>query len=207
VDRPRDLRDLAGRLTDGDGPVAGAAHHHALEDRLSADVRHESPALAATCLAGALQAALEALDAAARVDELLLARVERVALRADLDVQLGLRRASLERVSAGARHCREDVLGMDAGFHCSLKIAAACFASTLPPETITATPRPASTLPARTAPAAAAPAGSHASFACAYRNRIPSPISSSVTSTVPTRSRQRERGSAPANRAARPAAL
>src|SRR3954469_13022147 len=47
------------------------------------------PRLAATCLAGALQATLEALDATARVDELLLARVERVALRAELDVQLG----------------------------------------------------------------------------------------------------------------------
>src|SRR5437588_12689500 len=51
--------------------------------------------LAAACAVGALQATLEALDAAARVHELLLARVERVALRADLDVQLGLRRAGL----------------------------------------------------------------------------------------------------------------
>src|SRR6478752_7390100 len=165
VDGTRDLRDLAGRFADGDGPVAGAAHHHALEDRLSADVCHESSALAAAWLAGALQAALEALDATARIHELLLARVERVALRADLDVQLGLRRAGLERVSAGTRHRGDDVLGMDVGFHCSLKIAAACFGSTLPPETITATFRPDSTLPARTAPAAAAPAGSHASLA------------------------------------------
>ena len=35
---------------------------------------------------------------------------------------------------------------MDAGFHCPLKIAAACSGSTLPPETITATPRPVSHL-------------------------------------------------------------
>ena len=35
-------------------------------------------------------AATEALDAPTRVDELLLARVERVAVRADLDVDLGL---------------------------------------------------------------------------------------------------------------------
>ena len=42
-----------------------------------------------------LEAALEALDTPAGVDELLLARVERVAVRADLDVQLGL----VERVS------------------------------------------------------------------------------------------------------------
>src|ERR1041384_6767863 len=42
-----------------------------------------------------LEAALEALHPAARVDELLLARIERVAVRADLDVQLRLRRAGL----------------------------------------------------------------------------------------------------------------
>src|SRR5579884_1967838 len=130
------------------------------------DVGHAgSSALAAARLTGALQATLEALDATTRVHELLLAGVERMALRADLDVQLGLRRAGLERVSARARHGGEDVLGMDAGFHCPLKIAAACLGSTLPPETTTATPGPASTLPARTAPAAAAPAGSHASLA------------------------------------------
>src|ERR1043166_2148088 len=121
--------------------------------------------LAAAGLAGALQAALEALDAAARIDELLLARVERVALRADLDVELRLRRAGLERVSAGARHRGDHVLGMDTGFHCSLKIAAACSGSTLPPEPTPARPGPASTFPARTAAAAAAPAGSHASLA------------------------------------------
>ena len=58
-------------------------------------------ALGALC---ALEALLEALHAAARVHELLLARVERMAVRADLDVQLRLRRAGLERVPAGARH-------------------------------------------------------------------------------------------------------
>src|SRR5215469_14792008 len=121
--------------------------------------------LAAAGAVGALQATLEALDAAARVHELLLARVERVALRADLDVELGLGRAGLERVPAGARHRGDDVLGMNIGLHCPLKIAAACSGSTLPPETITTTPGPDSTLPARIAPAAAAPAGSHASFA------------------------------------------
>src|SRR4051794_32164209 len=47
---------------------------------------------------GPLEPLLEALEAAAGVDELLLARVERVAVRADLDVQLGLRRTGLERV-------------------------------------------------------------------------------------------------------------
>src|ERR671934_2053116 len=50
--------------------------------------------------AGALEPALEALDAAAGVDELLLARVEGMACRADLDVQLGLRRPGHELVAA-----------------------------------------------------------------------------------------------------------
>src|SRR2546427_5816246 len=53
--------------------------------------------LAAAGAAGLLQPALEALDAAARVHQLLLARVERVAVRADLDVQLRLRGTRGER--------------------------------------------------------------------------------------------------------------
>src|SRR2546430_12594633 len=57
--------------------------------------------LAALRALGALEALLEALDPAARVDQLLLARVERMAVRADLDVELGLRRPRLERVPAG----------------------------------------------------------------------------------------------------------
>src|SRR3954447_25590721 len=48
--------------------------------------------------------ALEALDAAAGVHQLLLARVERVAVGADLDVQLCLRGASRELVPARAAH-------------------------------------------------------------------------------------------------------
>ena len=67
--------------------------------------------------AGLLEAALEPLDAAARVHELLLARVEGMALGADLDMKLGLGGAGLERVPAGARDGREDVLGMDVGLH------------------------------------------------------------------------------------------
>ena len=83
---------------------------------------------------GALEAALEALHPTARVQELLLAGVERVAVRADLDMELGSGRSRLERVPAGARHGRDDVLGMDVGLHAA-RIAAACFAATLPPET------------------------------------------------------------------------
>src|ERR1051325_4927094 len=55
-------------------------------------------------LAGPLETPLEALDAAAGVEELLLARVERVAVGADLDVELGLRRAGRERVPARTGH-------------------------------------------------------------------------------------------------------
>src|SRR5437660_10014380 len=50
-------------------------------------------AAAALGALSALEALLEALDAPAAVHELLLARVERVAVRADLDVQLRLRRS------------------------------------------------------------------------------------------------------------------
>src|SRR2546421_50319 len=59
-----------------------------------------------------LEPALEALDAPTGVDQLLLARVERVTVRADLHVELGLRRPRLELVAAGAAHGRQDVLGM-----------------------------------------------------------------------------------------------
>src|SRR5438045_5413432 len=48
-------------------------------------------------------ALVEAVDSARRVHKLLLAREERVALRADFDVYVALlRRARLERVAAGA---------------------------------------------------------------------------------------------------------
>src|SRR4051794_25202241 len=68
--------------------------------------------------AGALgSAAPEALDATAGVHELLPARVERVAVRADLDVDLRLGRARRELVAARATDVRLDVLGMDVGLH------------------------------------------------------------------------------------------
>src|SRR5205823_8611648 len=62
-------------------------------------------------------AALEALDAAAGVNELLAPGVERMAVRADLDVQLGLGRARGELVAAGAADVRLDVFEMDLGLH------------------------------------------------------------------------------------------
>src|SRR4051794_36905194 len=102
-------------------------------------------ACAALRALGALEAALEALHPAAGVHELLLARVERVAVRADLDVELGLRRPRLEGVPARASHGREDVLGMDVGLHRRARIAAACSGATLPPETTDTTVSPART--------------------------------------------------------------
>src|SRR6185436_19676635 len=50
-------------------------------------------------------------------DQLLLARVKRVAVGADLHVQVALRRARLERVPARAGHGGLDVFGMDVGLH------------------------------------------------------------------------------------------
>ena len=112
--------DLAVGAAHRHGPDRDAAHHHALEHRLAADRRvalgdqravghaqRVGPVLGrdgsfslrrAQLRAHGLPpglgvlggAALEALDPAARVDELLLAGVERVALRAELDVQVGL---------------------------------------------------------------------------------------------------------------------
>src|SRR6187397_3437599 len=122
--------------------------------------------LSAGGAAGALEATLEALDPAARVHQLLLARVERVAGGAHLDVQLRLRRAGHELVAARAGDVRDDVLGMDVGLHEPARIPEAISAPTLPPET-TATIASPSTRPQSTAATPAAPAGSHASLASA----------------------------------------
>src|SRR4029077_11695983 len=62
-------------------------------------------------------ALVEALDTALDVDEVLLAGEERVALRADLHVELRLRADRLELIAAGARHRGLDVLGVDLRFH------------------------------------------------------------------------------------------
>src|SRR5436189_6092921 len=62
-------------------------------------------------------AATEPLNPATGVDQLLLAGVERMALRADLDVELGLRGAGQELVTARAADMCDHVLGVDIGFH------------------------------------------------------------------------------------------
>jgi len=61
--------------------------------------------------------ALEALDPACRVDQPLLASVERMAVRADLDVKLSGGRASLKGVAACAGHDAAVILGMYLRFH------------------------------------------------------------------------------------------
>src|SRR3954449_8067692 len=114
-----------------------------------------------------LELPLEALDPAARVHQLLLAGVERVACRADLDVQLGLGRTGLELVAARAAHGREHVFGMDPGLHLLARIAEVVSGAALPPETTATTVSPGSKriFPASSAAVEAAPAGSQASFA------------------------------------------
>src|SRR5207248_10759858 len=191
LDWAADLGDLPIRLADGDGPVRRAAHHHALEDGLPADRgAHRSLGLVGLLAAGLLEPALEALDAATGVHQLLLARVERVAGRADLDVQLGLGGARLELVAAGAANGREDVLGMDAGLHGLPRIATAVWVATLPPETIATAVSPGSsaTLPPKSAATAAPPAGSQASVARSQRKRKASSSSVSATRRLPSTS-------------------
>src|SRR5262249_51286518 len=95
--------------------------HFRRKHGLSADGCHEGVRLAAAGAAGLLQPALEPLDPAAGVDELLLAGVERMAVRADLDMELGLPGTRLERVPAGARDGCEDVFGVNVRLHLRLK--------------------------------------------------------------------------------------
>ena len=60
----------------------------------------------------------ELVHPAARVDDLLLARVERMAVRADFDLQIMAEgRARNERVTAAAGHGRVFVLRVNSGFH------------------------------------------------------------------------------------------
>jgi hypothetical protein len=117
-DRAVHLGDLAVRLSDSHGPGSRAAHHDTLQDSLAADRgAHGLSPQVTLGASGLFEPALEALDAAARIHELLLARVKGVALRADLDVQLRLRGACLELVTAGAANGRDDVLGMNVSLH------------------------------------------------------------------------------------------
>ena len=64
----------------------------------------------------------EALNTTRGVDQLLLAREEGVALGADVEMDLVLRRARLERVPAGADDLGGRVHGMDVGLHGSTSV-------------------------------------------------------------------------------------
>ena len=70
-----------------------------------------------TGVAGGGELVLELLDAAGRIDELQLARVEGVAHAADIDLQLFARAARGELVAAAAGDLRFVIFGMDAVFH------------------------------------------------------------------------------------------
>ena len=139
--------DLAVRTAHRHGPDRDAAHHHALEHRLATNRRvafgdqgaighaqRVGPVFGRDGSFGLQRAqlwahglppglgvlgstALEALDPAARVDQLLLAGVERVALGAELDMQVGLRGARVELVPAGAVHVCQRVIRMNSAFH------------------------------------------------------------------------------------------
>src|SRR5690349_10562660 len=61
----------------------------------------------------------ELLDLAAGVDQSLLAREERMALRADVEAKLFLGRMRLPGIAARAAHGCLDVLGMNIGTHVS----------------------------------------------------------------------------------------
>jgi hypothetical protein len=64
----------------------------------------------------------KALDAAGRIDQSLLTSEERMALRADVRMNLSLSGTGLERIAAGALHCRRVIFGMDVGFHVNLDV-------------------------------------------------------------------------------------
>jgi len=61
--------------------------------------------------------AIEALDAPRSIDQPLLASVEGMAVRTNLDMKLIDRRTSFEGISACARHYASMVFGMDCSFH------------------------------------------------------------------------------------------
>ena len=61
----------------------------------------------------------EFVDAAAAINNLLLARVERMAVRTYFDLQIMIERGTrFERIPAAADHVDFFVLRMDADFHC-----------------------------------------------------------------------------------------
>src|SRR5579871_3175537 len=93
-------------------------------------------------LLGLRDALIEFVDAARRIDELLLAGVERMAVRANLDVNLGQRGARGEMVAAGACHfCVGVPFRVDLRFH-SPPIIASVARGSRTPSTINSGSRP-----------------------------------------------------------------
>src|SRR6185312_1198846 len=125
IQRWRRSMDAIGRLTSAMAPSGlRTATDHAEGPRIITPSRTAWPPMGALMLffsllgpAGLLEPPLEALDAAAGVHQLLLAGVERMALGADLHVQLRLRRPGLKLVPARAVHGGENVVGMDVRLH------------------------------------------------------------------------------------------
>src|SRR5829696_8285863 len=105
-------------LPSGIGPAWGSAPFCPPPSALLSDSgrisRSRPGSLAALALGGPLP---EPLHTPAGIDELLLAGVEGVALRADLHVQLGPGGARVELVPAGTVDVREHVFGMDLRLH------------------------------------------------------------------------------------------
>jgi hypothetical protein len=61
---------------------------------------------------------IESIDAAGRINQLLLAREKRVTSRTNFNMQIALPgRARLERLAARAGHCDFAVFRMNSGFH------------------------------------------------------------------------------------------
>src|SRR6185503_4498884 len=123
--------DRAVGKPNGSGYPFRRAHHHAFDDRLSTDGRvaigHALRGSRSGGVLGLLHPVLpaEALDATGRVDQLLLAGEERVAVRTDFDVQRLLHGgARLDHVPADADDPRVEIGGVNALLHglapCSL---------------------------------------------------------------------------------------
>src|SRR5919108_3079307 len=104
---------------DRDRPVVAAAHHHTLEYRLAPvivlSIGH--PDGLSGRGTGAAITPLKPLDPSARVHQLLLTRIEGMARRAQLDMDLRLRGSGGERVAARTPDGGGHVLRMNALLH------------------------------------------------------------------------------------------
>src|SRR5579875_494564 len=121
ANRRRSARETVGAL-DVRGRACGAAVDPRRAQRHSINVRRRrsdsAPGRARSAPSGGRVLLAELVHAPRGVDDLLLAGVERMAVRADLDVQVvAQRRPRLERVAAAADHVDLFVLGVNRRFH------------------------------------------------------------------------------------------